>query len=89
MDDFQRGLGDEHVNLAVVGDRELRSVPHLVETREHKDYDIITRVNAAESGLEKLRDKEYHGVLRKSASGAYYLDQTSGGNSRGALCLVA
>jgi hypothetical protein len=85
VDDFQRGLGDEHVHLAVVGDRELRSVPHLVETREHKDYDIITRVKAAESGLEKLRDKAYHGVLRKSASGAYYLDQTSGGNSRGAV----
>jgi hypothetical protein len=40
LDDFQRGPGDEHVNLAVVGDRELRSVPHLVETRENKDYDF-------------------------------------------------
>jgi hypothetical protein len=44
LDDFQRGLGDEHVNLAVVGDRELRSVPHLVETRENKDYDFNAEV---------------------------------------------
>ena len=30
VDDFQRDLGEEHVNLVVVGDRELLSVPHLL-----------------------------------------------------------
>jgi hypothetical protein len=58
--DFQRGLGDEHVNLVVVGDRELRSVLHLVETREHEE--IRLRV---EREKEKTKFRKEASDLRK------------------------
>jgi hypothetical protein len=73
------------VNLVIVGDRELRSVPRLVETKENKDYDIITRVKVAESDLAKLQDKQYHGVLQQSNSGEFFVDQASDTNHRGAI----
>ncbi|PXF60621.1 MAG: hypothetical protein C4B59_08075, partial [Candidatus Methanogaster sp.] len=51
--------------------------PKLIETKENKDYDIITRVKAHESELEKIQDKQRHGVLIKSESGDYSVEQTS------------
>ena len=85
LNDFQRGLDDESVNLVIVGDRELRSVPHLVETKENRCYDIITRVKVAESELTKLQDKHYHGVLQQSGLGEFFVDQASDTNHRGSI----
>jgi hypothetical protein len=85
LDDFQCGFADETMNMVIVSDREMRSVPHLVETKENKDYDIITRVKVAESDLAKLQDKQYHGVLRQSDPGEFFVDPASDSNHRGAI----
>ena len=83
LTDFMNGFTDENPNVAIVGDREMRSVSKLIETKENKDYDIITRVKAHESELEKIRDKQCHGVLVKSESGDYSVEQTSCDNNCG------
>jgi hypothetical protein len=37
LGDFQRSLADETMNRIIVGDRELRNVPRLVEMKENKN----------------------------------------------------
>jgi len=85
LTDFMDGFTDEKPNVAIVGDREMRSVPKLIETKENKDYDIITRVKAHESELEKIPDKQCHGVLIKSESGDYSVEQTTCDNHCGTV----
>ena len=85
LTDFMDGFTDEKPNVAIVGDREMRSIPKLIETKENKDYDIITRVKAHESELEKIQDKQCHGVLIKSESGDYSVEQTTCDNHCGTV----
>ena len=85
LTDLMDGFTDGKPNVAIVGDREMRSVPKLIETKENKDYNIITRVKAHESELEKIQDKQCHGVLIKSESGDYSVEQTTCDNHCGTV----
>ncbi|MEA1999110.1 MAG: hypothetical protein U9N61_07305 [Euryarchaeota archaeon] len=85
LTDLMDGFADEKPNVTIVGDREMRSVPKQIETKENKDYNIITRVKAHESELEKIQDKQCHGVLIKSESGDYSVEQTTCDNHCGTV----
>jgi hypothetical protein len=85
LTDLMDGFTDGKPNVAIVGDREMRSVPKLIETKENKDYNIITRVKTHESELEKIQDKQCHGVLIKSESGDYSVEQTTCDNHCGTV----